>query len=74
MKEKKESTTLNELAYAIVITIVKKRHTKRENRNKTTNKHSAWKQKNQKEIEAFRGELSVLEELSKKLSNVKTRK
>ena len=46
---------------------------KKKNRNRTSYKQPAWKRKIQKEIEAFRGELSILEDLSKGI-NVKTRK
>ena len=44
----------------------------KKNRNRTSHKQSAWKRKIQKEIEAFRGELSILGDLSKGI-NVKTR-
>ena len=46
---------------------------KKKNRNRTSHKQPAWKHKIQKEIKAFRGELSILEYLSKGI-NVKTRK
>ena len=46
---------------------------KKKNRNRTSHKTPAWKRKIQKEIEAFRGELSILEDLSKGI-NVKARK
>ena len=42
-------------------------------KQKSSHKQPAWKRKIQKEIEAFRGELSILEDLSKGI-NVKTRK
>ena len=46
---------------------------KKENRNRTSHKQPAQKCKIQKEIKAFRGELSILEDLSKGI-NVKARK
>ena len=46
---------------------------KKKNRNRTSHKQAAWKRKIQKEIEALRGELSILDDLSKGI-NVKTRK
>ena len=46
---------------------------KKKNRNRTSYKQAAWKCKIQKEIEALRGELSILDDLSKGI-NVKTRK
>ena len=41
--------------------------------NRTNHKQPTWKRKIQKEIEAFKRELSILEDLSKGV-NVKTRK
>ena len=46
---------------------------KKKNRNRTSHKQPAWKRKVQKEIEAFRGEIPILEDLSKGI-NVKIRK
>ena len=46
---------------------------KKKNRNRTSHKQPAWKRKIQKKTEAFRGELSILEDLSKGI-NVKARK
>ena len=46
---------------------------KNKNRDRTSHKQSPWKRKIQKEIDAFRGELSILEDLSKGI-NAKTRK
>ena len=37
---------------------------KKKNGNRTSHNQPAWKRKNPKEIEAFRGELSILEDLS----------
>ena len=46
---------------------------KKKNRNRASHKQPAWKCKIQKEMEAFRSELSILEDLSKWI-NVKGRK
>ena len=46
---------------------------KKKNRNRTSHKQPAWKRKIQEEIEAFRSDMSILEDLSKEF-NVKTRK
>ena len=46
---------------------------KKKNRNRTSHKQADWKRKIQKEIEALRGELSTLDDLSKGI-NAKTMK
>ena len=38
---------------------------KKKNRNRAYHKQPAWKRKIQKEIETLRGEISILEDLSK---------
>ena len=45
---------------------------KKKSRNRTIQKQLSWKRKIQKEIEPFRGELSILEDLSKGI-NIKIR-
>ena len=64
---------MNELTYSIAKAITERCGMKKKNRNRTSHKQPAWKSKIQKEIESFRGELSLLEDLSKGI-NVKTRK
>ena len=66
-------TTLNELTYSTTKAITERCGMKKKNRNRTSHKQPAWKRKIQKKTEAFRGELSILEDLSKGI-NVKTRK
>ena len=68
----KDITTMNELAYSTAKAITKRSGMKKKNRNRTSQKQPAWKRKIQKEIEAFRGELSLKEDLSKRI-NVKAR-
>ena len=64
---------MNELTYSIAKAITERCGMKKKNRNRTSHKQPAWKSKIQKEIESFRGELLLLEDLSKGI-NVKTRK
>ena len=64
---------MNELTYSTAKGITERCGMKKKNRNRTSHKQPAWKPKIQKEIESFRGELSLLEDLSKGI-NVKTRK
>ena len=66
-------TKLNELTYSTTKEITERCGMKKKNRNRTSHKQPAWKRKIQKKTEAFRGELSILEDLSKGI-NVKTRK
>ena len=61
----KDITTLNELTYSTSIAITEGCGMKKKNRNRTSHKQPTWKRKIQKKIEAFRGELSILEDLSK---------
>ena len=69
----KDMATLNELTYSTAKAITERCGMKKKNRNRTSHKQPAWKRKIQEEIEAFRGELSILEDLSTGI-NVKTRK
>ena len=69
----KDITTLNELTYSTAKAITERYGMKKKNRNKTSHKQPAWKRKIQEEIEAIKGELSIMEDLSKGI-NVKTRK
>ena len=69
----KDITTMNELAYSTAKAITERSGMKKKNRNRTSQKQPAWKRKIQKEIEAFRGELSLPEDSSKRI-NVKARK
>ena len=69
----KDITTLNELTYSTAKAITERCGKKKKNRNKTSHKQPAWKRKIQEEIEAIKGELSILEDLLKGI-NVKTRK
>ena len=62
-----------ELTYSTSKAITERCGMKKKNRNRTSRKQPAWKRKIQEEIEAFRGELPKLEDLSKGIS-VKTRK
>ena len=64
---------MNELTYSTAKAITERCGMKKKNRTRTSHKQPAWKRKIQKEIESFRGELSLLEDLSKGI-NVKTRK
>ena len=61
----KDITTLNELTYSTAKAITGRCGMTKKNRNRTSHKQPAWKRKIQKEIEAFRGERSILEDLSK---------
>ena len=69
----KDKRIMNELTYSTAKAITERCGMKKKNRNRTSHKQPAWKHKIQKEIKAFRGELSILEYLSKGI-NVKTRK
>ena len=64
---------MNKLTYSTAKAITERCGMKKKSRNRTNHKQPAWKRKIQEEIEAFRGELSILEDLSKGV-NVKTRK
>ena len=66
-------TKLNELTYSTTKAILERCGMKKKNRNRTSHKQPAWKRKIQEKTEAFKGELSILEDLSKGI-NVKTRK
>ena len=59
--EPKDITTLNELTYSTTKAITERCVMKKKNRNRTSHKQPAWKRKIQIEIEAFRGELPILE-------------
>ena len=69
----KDITTLNELTYSTAKAITERCGMKKKNRNRTIQKRPSWKRKIQKEIEAFKGELSILKDLSKEI-NIKPRK
>ena len=61
----KHITALNELTYSTAKAITERCATKKKNRNRTSHKKPVWRHKIQKEIDAFRGELSILKDLSK---------
>ena len=69
----KDIITLNELTYSTAKAITERCSMKKKNRNRTSHKQPTWKRKIQEKTETFRGELSILEDLSKGI-NVKTRK
>ena len=61
---------MNELTNSTEKAITEKCSMKEKNRNRTNHKQPVWKCKTEKEIEALRGQLSILEDLSKGI-NVK---
>ena len=68
-----DMTALNELTYATAKVIERQCLPNRKKKKATTHKKPAWKLKIEKEIEAMRGEISILDELSRG-NNVKSRK
>ena len=68
----KDITTLNELTYSTAKAIMETCGMKKKNKKRNIHKQPAWQRKIWKEIEDFRGEISILEDLSKGI-NVKTR-
>ena len=66
---------MNELTYPTAKAVWYKKicGIKKKHKNRNSHKQPAWQCKIQKEIEAFRGELSILKDLSKGI-NVKTMK
>ena len=66
----KDITTSNELTYPTAKAITNRCGMKKKNGNRTSHNQPAWKRKNPKEIEAFRGELSILEDLSNGIRKV----